>query len=85
MTLDARRSLCTHEHTRDRTRRRQRAALEHVGFSYRENASTVGSTGRTELAGLARPLGRTEALEAVLHVDAGAAVSTRTGGAFIGV
>lgn len=39
----------------------------------------------TYLAGLPRPLWRTEAFEAVLHVDAGSTPSTGVGGAFIGV
>lgn len=41
--------------------------------------------GRTDLAGLAGPLRRTEALEPVLHVDAGPALSAGVRGAFVSV
>lgn len=38
---------------------------------------------RTYLAGLAGPLWRAQAFKAVLHVDAGSALSTGAGGTFI--
>jgi len=38
---------------------------------------------RTDPAGLARPLRRAEAFKAIFHVDAGPALSTGAGGAFI--
>lgn len=50
------------------------------------NSSVIDSSRRrTYLAGLPRPLWRTETLEAVLHVDAGSALSTGAGGAFVRV
>ncbi len=42
-----------------------------------------GSVRQTYLAGLSRPLWRTEAFEAVLHVDAGSTLSTGAGRTFI--